>query len=126
MRAVPHRQGQQPPAELVAAVAALERTALSWERTAMSIAALGAASFKLAGTGTLVQAGGALMMAAAVLLVVVVVPLGYVRARSQLLRDGPRERLEGDDPLVRLGLLGTAGLVSVVAVLAGVEALLLL
>ena len=117
---------RQAPGELVARVAALERTALAWERTAISLAALGTVVFKVQQAGALVQGGGVVMVAGAVVLVLVVVPLGYRRARTQVLAGGPSVRLQGDDRMVGAVLLGTACVVSLAALFAGVEAVLLL
>lgn len=106
---------------LVAHVAALERTSLSWERTGISLAALGTIVFKIPDSGPLLQAGGILMISAAIVLVLFVVPLGYRRARAQVLEGGPGARLQGGDTTVAAVLLTTASVVSMAAVFAIVE-----
>lgn len=112
--------------DLFAGVAALERTALAWERTAISLAALGTVVFKIPQAGTLLRAGALAMIATAVVLVLVVVPLGYHRARAQVVAGGPQVRLHGRDSLLRLVLITTAGVVALAAGLAIFEALVTL
>jgi uncharacterized membrane protein YidH (DUF202 family) len=121
---VARRRGEQP--ELFADVAALERTALSWERTAVGLAALGAVLLKIGGVGPVVRSVGLLLVAAAVVLVLVVIPVGYRRAHAQVVAAGPRPGLREPDALLRLGLVTTAAVVSLAALGAIVEALLLL
>lgn len=117
---------KRPSPELVANVAALERTALAWERTAISLAVLGTVVFKFPQGGSLVRAGGLLLLATAVVVVGLLVPLGYRRARDQLLTGGPEIRLHGRDAVARGVLFSTAAVVSLVAAAGIIEALLVL
>lgn len=71
-------------APLVHDVAALERTALAWERTAISLGAVGLLLLKVVDGGWVMEASGIVLVAVAGLIVVVVVPLGYRRARARV------------------------------------------
>ncbi len=61
---------------LLHSVAALERTALAWERTAVSLAAVGLLLLKVADGGRVTQAAGLVLVAMAATVVLAVVPLG--------------------------------------------------
>lgn len=123
---LPQPASRRPTPELVANVAALERTALAWERTAISLAVLGAVVFKFPQGGALVRSSGLLLLATAIIVVGLLVPLGYRRARDQVLAGGPEVRLQGRDAVVRGVLFSTAAVVSVVAAAGVVEALVVL
>lgn len=110
----------------MANVAALERTALAWERTAISLAVLGTIVFKFPLAGPLARAGGIMLLAVAVVVVGLLVPIGYRRARDQVMSGGPQVRLQGRDAVVRAVLLSTAAAVSLVALAGIVEAFLVL
>lgn len=110
----------------MADVAALERTALAWERTAISLAVLGTVVFKFPEAGHLARAGGMLLIATAVVVVGLLVPLGYRRARDQVLTGGPTVRLQGRDSVVQAVLFSTAATVSLVAGAGIIEAFIVL
>lgn len=84
--------------DLVHRVAALERTALAWERTAFGLAALGALLAKLGVGGPVVRATGLALVATAFGLVGVAVPVGYRRARARVDRADPARPFVVDDP----------------------------
>lgn len=107
---------------LVHDIAALERTALAWERTAVSLAAVGALLLKVVEGGRLIQAGGVLLVGVAVVIVIVLVPLGYRRARARVDPDRPDAAFTSPDRWRRTVLVSTAAAVSatVVAVAADI------
>ncbi len=104
------------PEPLAHAVAALERTALAWERTAFSLAAVGTLLLKVVRGGRVTEASGLLMIGAAVLIVLVMVPYGYHRARTRVDPDRPAEAFESPDRWRPVVLGATAVLVSLTAV----------
>lgn len=93
-------------------VAALERTALSWERTAFSLAAVGALLLKVVEGGRPLRAAGILLVGLAVLIVLVLVPLGYRRARTRVDPTVPPSPFTEPDRLRSAVLLVTAMAVS--------------
>jgi uncharacterized membrane protein YidH (DUF202 family) len=107
-----------PPARrpLVHDVAALERTALAWERTAVSLAAVGAMLLKVVDGGPLVEAAGLVLVAVAIAVVLVVVPVGYRRARAQVDAERPGSAFTGEDRWRPRFLLLTAAVVSLTVV----------
>ncbi len=113
----PERSG----APLVHDVAALERTALAWERTAVSLAAVGLLLLKVLDGGWALQASGVLLVAVAVLVVLVLVPLGYRRARSRVDPGDPTAPFTTTDRWRSWTLLGTALCVSVTVVAVAVD-----
>lgn len=78
------RLPRRPSAPLVHEVAALERTALAWERTAISLAAVGLLLVKLVDVGLPTETGGVVLVGLAIAVVLVVVPVGYRRARGRV------------------------------------------
>jgi hypothetical protein len=101
---------------LLHSVAALERTALAWERTAVSLGAVGLLLLKVVDGGRLTQAAGLALVAVAAAVVLVVVPLGYRRARARVDPDAVERPFVDEDRWRTRALLGTACLVSLVAV----------
>lgn len=97
---------------LVHDVAALERTALAWERTAVSLAAVGLLLLKVVEGGLALQASGLLLVCLAVLIVLVLVPWGYHRARSRVDSRDPAGAFTRPDRWRSWTLLGTAVVVS--------------
>ncbi|MCB0909122.1 MAG: DUF202 domain-containing protein [Nocardioidaceae bacterium] len=73
--------------ELVHRVAALERTALAWERTGFGLASVGALLLHLRGEAPPLAALGAVLLAAAVAVVVFLAPARYRAARSDVRAD---------------------------------------
>jgi uncharacterized membrane protein YidH (DUF202 family) len=105
------------------AVAALERTSLAWERTAFSLAAVGALLLKVAGEGSVVRAGGVLLVAAALVVVLVMVPVGYRRALARVDPDDQAAPFTEEDPWRGRALLGTAVVVALTVAAVGAELL---
>ncbi len=101
---------------LVHDVAALERTALAWERTAVSLGAVGLLLAKVVEGGWPLVASGVLLLAVAVVIVLVVVPLGYRRARARVDPTEPSAPFATGDRWRPRVLLGTAMCVSVTVV----------
>lgn len=106
-------------------VAALERTALAWERTAFSIAALGAILLKVVDGGVLTVLTGLALLAAAAVVVLVVVPFGYRRARARVDPEAPGGAFLAEDRWRSVGLAATALLVSLTGVAVVVDLWLL-
>lgn len=102
-------------------VAALERTALSWERTAFSLAAVGALLLKVIEGGRALQAAGVLLVGLAVVIVLVLVPLGYRRARLRVDPDRPPAPFTDPDRWRARVLLGTALAVSLTVAAVSVD-----
>ncbi|MFN8190585.1 MAG: DUF202 domain-containing protein [Nocardioidaceae bacterium] len=73
--------------ELVHRVAALERTALAWERTGFGLASVGALLLHLRAEAPALAALGAVLLAAAVAVVVFLAPARYRAARSDVRAD---------------------------------------
>jgi hypothetical protein len=101
---------------LLHSVAALERTALAWERTAVSLGAVGLLLLKAVDGGRVTQAAGLALVAMAAAVVLVVVPLGYRRARARVDPEALERPFVDDDRWRARALVGTAWLVSLVAV----------
>jgi hypothetical protein len=101
---------------LLHSVAALERTALAWERTAVSLGAVGLLLLKVVDGGRLTQAAGLALVAVAAAVVLLVVPLGYRRARARVDPEAVDRPFVDNDRWRARALLGTACLVSLVAV----------
>ena len=106
---------------LLHSVAALERTALAWERTAVSLGAVGLLLLKVVDGGRLTQAAGLALVAVAAAVVLVVVPLGYRRARARVDPEALERPFVDDDRWRARALVGTAWLVSLVAVAVAVD-----
>lgn len=104
------------PEPLVHDVAALERTALAWERTGFSLAAVGLLLVKVVPGGRVLQGSGLVLVGVAVLVVLVLVPWGYGRARVRVDPDEPAGAFAGADPWRSATLLTTALAVSGTAV----------
>lgn len=105
-----------PERRLLHSVAALERTALAWERTAVSLGAVGLLLLKVVDGGRLTQAAGLALVATAAAVVLVVVPLGYRRARARVDPESLERPFVDEDRWRARALVGTAWLVSLVAV----------
>jgi predicted Co/Zn/Cd cation transporter (cation efflux family) len=105
------------------AVAALERTALAWERTAFSLAAVGALLLKVVDGGTVVRAAGAVLLAVAVAVVLVMVPVGYRRAVARVDPDDQAAPFADEDPWRRRAVLATAVVVALTVAAVGAELL---
>jgi hypothetical protein len=101
---------------LLHSVAALERTALAWERTAVSLGAVGLLLLKAVDGGRLTQAAGLALVAVAGAVVLVVVPIGYRRARARVDPEALEQPFVDEDRWRARALVGTAWLVSLVAV----------
>ena len=101
---------------LLHSVASLERTALAWERTAVSLGAVGLLLVKFADGRRPTQAAGLTLVAMAAAVVLVVVPLGYRRARARVDPTVPGQPFVVDDRWRSRALLGTACVVSLVAI----------
>jgi putative membrane protein len=97
---------------LVHDVAALERTALAWERTAISLGAVGTLLLKLVRGGGLAEAAGIALVGSAALIVLVMVPAGYRRARERVDADNPGQAFAAQDRWRHVALGATAALVS--------------
>jgi uncharacterized membrane protein YidH (DUF202 family) len=106
---------------LLHSVAALERTALAWERTAVSLAAVGLLLLKVVDGGRLTQAAGLALVAMAAAVVLVIVPLGYRRARARVDPAAPEQPFVEEDRWRTRALLGTACAVSLVAVVVALD-----
>jgi uncharacterized membrane protein YidH (DUF202 family) len=106
---------------LLHSVAALERTALAWERTAVSLAAVGLLLLRVVDGGPTTQAAGLGLVAMAVAVVLVVVPLGYRRARARVDPAAPERPFVGEDRWRARALLVTACAISLVAVVVAVD-----
>lgn len=110
-----------PDQQLRHAVAALERTALAWERTAVSLGAVGLLLVKLVDGGRATQAAGLVLVAMAASVVLVMVPLGYRRARTRVDRATPEQPFVEPDRWRPRVLLGTSCAISSVAVAVAVD-----
>ena len=110
-----------PERRLLHSVAALERTALAWERTAMSLGAVGLLLLKVVDGSRLTQAAGLALVAMAAAVVLVAVPLGYRRARARVDPAAPEQPFVDDDRWRGRALLGTAWAISLVAVAVAVD-----
>ncbi len=106
---------------LVHDVAALERTALAWERTAVSLAAVGTLLLKAVDGGRALDAAGLLLVGLAVVVVLVLVPVGYQRARARVDHDAPGSPFTRPDRGRSAVLLGTAVAVSLTVVAVAVD-----
>lgn len=106
---------------LLHSVAALERTALAWERTAVSLGAVGLLLLKVVDGGRLTQAAGLALVAMAAAVVLAVVPLGYRRARARVDPSALERPFVDDDRWRTRALLGTACAVSLVAVVVALD-----
>ncbi|WP_199904987.1 DUF202 domain-containing protein [Nocardioides sediminis] len=114
-----HEEG--PERRLLHSVAALERTALAWERTAVSLGAVGLLLLKVVDGGRLTQAAGLALVAVAAAVVLVVVPFGYRRARARVDPESLERPFVDEDRWRARALVGTAWLVSLVAVAVAVD-----
>jgi hypothetical protein len=103
------------PAPLVHEVAALERTALAWERTAISLAAVGTLLLKALQGETLAQLAGLVLVGAAAVIVLVMVPVGYARARRRIHPTDPASSFVEPDRWRGVTMAVTAALVSLTA-----------
>jgi uncharacterized membrane protein YidH (DUF202 family) len=106
---------------LLHSVAALERTALAWERTAVSLGAVGLLLLKVVDGGGLTQSAGLALVAMAAAVVLVIVPLGYRRARARVDASIPERPFVEADRWRARTLLGTACTVSLVAVVVALD-----
>ena len=106
-------------------VAALERTALAWQRTALAVGAVGLLLVKLAPGRVVAVSAGVLLLAVAFAMALVGAPLGYRRTLASLERavDEGSSALP-HDPWRRLTLLGLTLATTAAALLAGLDALL--
>ncbi len=107
------RRGAAP---LLHSVAALERTALSWERTALALGAVGLLLLKLVDGGWATRGAGALLLVVAGLSVLVAGPLRYWRARARLEAAGSFDAFVALDRWLRALVLVTAGSISITVV----------
>lgn len=112
------RRGRQP---LAHEVAALERTALAWERTAFSLAAVGALLLKVVDGGRPLQAAGLLLVGLAIVIVLVLVPVGYRRARMRVDPDRPPSAFTAPDRWRAPVLLVTAVAVTLTVLAVSVD-----
>ena len=103
------------------AVAALERTALAWERTAGSLGAVGLLLLKVVDGGRATQVAGLVLFAMAASVVLVMVPWGYRRARARVDPDAVERPFVEDDRWRPRVLLVTSGVISIVAVVVAVD-----
>lgn len=107
---------EDPGRPLVHEVAALERTALAWERTAVSLALVGTLLLKVVEGGRFVEAAGLALVAVSIGVVLVVVPVGYRRARAKVDPRRPAAPFADPDPWRGRFLLVTAAVVSLTVV----------
>ena len=103
------------------AVAALERTALAWERTAVSLGAVGLLLLKVVDGGRATEAAGLLLVAMAASVVLVMVPLGYRRARARVDPDVLERSFVDQDRWRQRVLLVTSCAVSTIVVVVVVD-----
>ncbi len=103
------------------AVAALERTALAWERTAVSLGAVGLLLLKVVEGGRATQAAGLVLVAMAASVALVMVPVGYRRARARVDPEVLERPFVDQDRWRRRVLLGTSCAISVVVVVVAVD-----
>ena len=106
---------------LLHSVAALERTALAWERTAVSLAAVGLLLLKVADGGRVTQAAGLVLVAMAATVVLVVVPLGYRRARARVDAAAPEQPFVHADRWRPRVLMATSCAISLVTVVVAAD-----
>ncbi len=109
------------PKQLAHQVAALERTALSWQRTAFSLGAVGALLLKVVEGGRALQAAGVALVGLAIVIVLVLVPLGYRRTRLRVDPDRPPASFTAPDRWRAPVLLGTAVAVSLTVLAVAVD-----
>lgn len=102
-------------------VAALERTALAWERTAVSLGAVGLMLLKVVDGGPATEAAGLVLVAMATSVVVVLVPWGYRRARARVDPEGPERPFVDHDRWRPRVLLATSCVIVAVAVVVSVD-----
>ncbi len=103
------------------AVAALERTALAWERTAVSLGAVGLLLLKVIDGGRATEAAGLALVAMAASVALVMVPVGYRRARARVDPEALERPFLDHDRWRGRVLLATACSISVVAVVVAVD-----
>lgn len=103
------------------AVAALERTALAWERTAVSLGAVGLLLVKVVDGGRATQAAGLVLVAMSALVVLVMVPRGYLRARARVDPGTPEQAFVQEDRWRPRVLLASSCAISFVAVVVAVD-----
>lgn len=103
------------------AVAALERTALAWERTAVSLGAVGLLLVKVVDGGRATQAAGLVLVAMATTVVLVMVPSGYLRARARVDPGAPEQAFVHDDRWRPRVLLASSCAISAVAIVVAVD-----
>lgn len=102
-------------------VAALERTALAWERTAVSLGAVGLLLLKVVDGGRATEAAGLVLVAMAASVVLVMVPLGYLRARARVDPATPEQPFIREDRWRPRALLASSCAISVVAVVVAMD-----
>lgn len=102
-------------------IAALERTALAWERTAVSLGAVGLLLVKVVDGGGATRAAGLVLVAMAATVSLVVVPLGYRRARARVDPDVLAAPFVDDDRWRPRVLLVSSWLISVVTVVVVID-----
>jgi uncharacterized membrane protein YidH (DUF202 family) len=103
------------------AVAALERTALAWERTAVSLGAVGLLMVKVVDGGRATQAAGLVLVAMAASVVLVMVPLGYRRAQARVDPDVPERPFVAHDRWRPRVLLVTACAISIITIVVAAD-----
>ncbi|GAB3257665.1 hypothetical protein GCM10027425_18840 [Alteromonas gracilis] len=114
------------PTPLHADIAALERTALAWERTALGVAAIGTLLVKAPSAGPLAEVFGVVLLAVGIGLILLA-PIGYSRTRRDLVAAGPRDLEVFSDPVARWRhrvILGTVVALSLAASAVAVEVVL--
>lgn len=102
-------------------VAALERTALAWERTAVSLGAVGLLLLKVVDGGRATEAAGLVLVAMAASVALVMVPLGYRRARARVDPDALQRPFVDHDRWRPRVLLLTSWAISIIAVVVAVD-----
>lgn len=102
-------------------VAALERTALAWERMAVSLGAVGLLMVKVVDGGRATQAAGLVLVAMAASVVLVMVPLGYRRARDRVDPAVPEQPFVHEDRWRPRVMLATSCAISLVTVVVAVD-----
>lgn len=103
------------------AVAALERTALAWERTAISLGAVGLLLVKVVDGGRATQAAGLVLVAMASTVALVMVPWGYVRARARVAPGAPGQPFAHEDRWRPRVLLASSCAISVIAMVVAAD-----
>ncbi len=111
------------PAPLHADIAALERTALAWERTSLGVAAIGTLLLKAPAAGPLAEVFGVVLLAVGIALILLA-PIGYSVTRRDLVAADAADVEVFSDRVARWRhrvILGTVSILSLAAAAVAVE-----